>query len=154
MKLSVHAVRYCQGLLAGLVLNVAYAADVSISDPMVRAVPPSSTNTAAFMTLKNEGKKEIRLVSADSSIAERVEIHGHRHVGDKMEMYKVDELPLPAGKEVKLESGGYHIMVMGLKIQLKIDETVPLTLHFSDSDAIDIKAPVRSLMETMSKDPH
>ena len=158
MKFKVPSIRSFKVMLAGLsavaVLNVARAADIDISDARVRAVPPTSTNTAAFMDLKNKSKEDIRLVSADSSIAERVEIHGHRHEGHKMVMFKMDDLLLPAGKEVKLESGGAHIMIMGLKRSLKEGEEVPLTLHFSDSDAIDIKVPVKPLMETMSKDPH
>lgn len=145
-------------LLTGLAMmstaSIAGAADVQITDAMVRAVPPVSTNTAAFLTLTNQGRESVELVSVDSSVAERVEIHGHRHEGDIMVMYKVDDLSLPVGKTVKLESGGYHIMMMGLKKALKVGDSVDLTLHFSDSDAIDVKAPVKGLMKTMSKDPH
>ena len=132
---------------------IAGAADIKISDAMIRAVPPVSTNTVAFMTLENKGEA-VKLVSVASSIAERVEIHGHRHVGHKMEMYKMDDLMLPVNKIVKLESGGYHIMMMGLKKSLKEGEVVNLTLHFSDSDAIDVKATVKPLEATMSRDPH
>ncbi|AMO55603.1 copper chaperone PCu(A)C [Endozoicomonas montiporae] len=142
------------GMLFSVCISSVNAADVVILNAMARAVPPTSTNTAAFMTLKNVGKDDIRLVSVDSSVAERVEIHGHRHEGNKMMMYEVEDLVLPADKVVKLESGGYHIMIMGLKKTLKEGEKVPLTLHFSDSDAIDILAPVKPLMETLSKDPH
>ncbi|UYM15257.1 copper chaperone PCu(A)C [Endozoicomonas euniceicola] len=142
------------GLSMAICIGSAHAAVVDISDPMVRAVPPTSTNTAAYMTLRNNGKDDIKLVSADSSVAERVEIHGHRHEGDKMVMFKMDELSLPVGKVVELKSGSYHIMLMGLKKTLEVGEEVPLTLHFSDSDAIDIMAPVKPLMKTMSKDSH
>ena len=163
MKCLAPVFRYSRAALAGLsmagllmigCISSANAAMVSITDPVVRAVPPTSTNTAAFMTLQNKGKDDIKLVGVDSSIAARVEIHGHRHEGHKMVMFKVDDLPLPAGKEVRLESGGYHIMIMGLKKTLQEGENVPLTLHFSDSDAIDILAPVKPMLETLSKDPH
>lgn len=150
--LSVSLNKILPAVVLGFAVN-AGAADIKISDAMIRAVPSVTTTTTAFMSLENKGEA-VQLVSADSSIAERVEIHGHRHVGHKMEMYKMDELPLPANKTVKLESGGYHIMIMGLKRALQVGETVDLTLHFSDSDAIDVKATVMPLEETMSRDPH
>lgn len=157
MKCLAPVLRKSGQTFAGMVflfINAAYAADIKISDAMVRAVPPTSTNTAAFFTLENTGNTAVRLINADSSIAERVEIHGHRHEGHKMVMFKMDDLDLPAGKPVKLESGGTHIMIMGLKRSLDEGDKIPLTLHFSDSDAIDIKVPVKSLIKTMSKDPH
>ena len=47
--------------------------------------------------------------------------------GDMMKMQQVDGIDLPAGKGVNLASGGYHIMLIGLKRQLKAGEVVPLT---------------------------
>ena len=43
-------------------------------------------------------------------------------------------LELPAGKAVDLKPGGYHIMLMDLKLPLNKDVGVPLTLTFQDSN--------------------
>jgi copper(I)-binding protein len=142
------------GLLFGLMASIAVAADVKVSDPVVRAVPKVSTNSAAFLTLTNEGKKDVKLVSVDSDIAERVELHGHKKEGDMMRMFKVDDIDVPAGKTVKLQSGGYHIMVMGLKKPVTAGGEVDLTLHFSDGDAVDVKAPVKDLSNVKKDTAH
>lgn len=145
-------------LAAGVLSASAMAADIKVSDPVVREVPAVSTNTAAFMTLENKGKEAVRLVGADSEVAARVEVHGHKMEGDIMRMYKVDEkgVDISPGGTLKLESGGYHIMIMGLKHSLKAGQDVNITLHFSDGDAIDVKAPVKDLRneKDMAHDKH
>jgi copper(I)-binding protein len=47
-------------------------------------------------------------------------------------MRQVDGIDLPAGKRVDLAAGGYHIMLVDLKGQLKEGATVPLTLVLED----------------------
>jgi len=58
-------------------------------------------------------------------------------------------LDLPAGKAVALKPGGYHVMLMDLKQQLKPGETVPVTLVFEAADktreTVEVKAPVKAL---------
>jgi copper(I)-binding protein len=60
-----------------------------------------------------------------------------------------DGLDLPAGKTVELKSGGYHVMLMDLKQQMKDGDIVPLTLVIEGKDKkrtnVDVKAPVKPL---------
>jgi len=69
-------------------------------------------------------------------------------------MAPVDAIDLPAGKTVELASGGYHIMLMGLKRQLKEGETIPVTLVVEGKDkkrqSVEVQVPVRPL----SYSPH
>ncbi len=69
--------------------------------------------TGAFLTLKADAAA--KLVSAQSPVAEAVEIHEMSMEGDVMRMRQITALPLPAGQEVTLKPGGYHIMLTGLK---------------------------------------
>jgi copper(I)-binding protein len=59
-------------------------------------------------------------------------------------------LDLPAGKTVELKSGGYHVMLMDLKQQMKEGDTVPLTLVIEGKDkkrsTVELKAPVKPLV--------
>jgi copper(I)-binding protein len=48
--------------------------------------------------------------------------------GNTMTMHAVDAVVLPAGQEVVFGPGGYHVMLFGLKQQLKEGDSVPLTL--------------------------
>ncbi|WP_448216319.1 copper chaperone PCu(A)C [Endozoicomonas sp. 2B-B] len=132
-------------IFAGMSPIALQAADVEIKDQYARAVPAVSTNSAAFLTITNKGKEDIKLVSADSDSAVHVELHGHRHEGNMMKMFELKDIDIPAGKTEYLKSGGNHIMLMGLKRPLKAGSEVDVTLHFSDGDAVDIKVPVKDL---------
>ncbi|MGI9280805.1 MAG: copper chaperone PCu(A)C [Endozoicomonas sp.] len=142
------------GIIAGLTSLSLQAADVEIKGQYARAVPAVSTNSAAFLTITNKGKADVKLVSADSDIADRVELHGHKHEGNMMRMFKLDDLDLPAGKTEALESGGSHIMLMGLKKAMKAGDEIDITLHFSDGDAVDVKVPVKDLSHQTKDTAH
>jgi copper(I)-binding protein len=66
-----------------------------------------------------------------------------------MKMSAVDGIDLPAGKPVALASGGYHVMLMQLKRQMKEGDTVPLTLVVQKKDkkleTVEVKALVKPL---------
>ena len=82
-----------------------------------------------------------------SSVAGVVEIHEMAMEGNVMKMRAVPGIELPAGKTVDLKPGGYHVMLMDLKQQLKDGETVPITLVIEGKDkkreTVEVKAPVR-----------
>ena len=69
-----------------------------------------------------------------------------------MKMKAVPGLDLPAGKMVELKPGGYHVMMMDLKRELKAGETVPVTLVVEGADnkreSIEVKAMVKALGDT------
>jgi len=69
--------------------------------------------------------------------------------GNVMKMRAIPGLDLPAGKAVKLDSGGYHVMLMDLKQELKAGSTVPVTLVVEGKDgkreSVEVKAQVREL---------
>jgi copper(I)-binding protein len=66
-----------------------------------------------------------------------------------MKMGAVPSLDLPPGQAVELKPGGYHVMLMGLKQQLKAGESVPLTLTVEgkggQKETVQIAAPVKAL---------
>lgn len=66
-----------------------------------------------------------------------------------MRMRAIDGLALPAGKPVKLEPGGYHVMLMQLKGPLNAGDSVPLELVIENPDksreTVQVQAPVRAL---------
>lgn len=122
-------------------------ADVSVADPWVRATVAQQRATGAFMQLTSDS--DARLVSASSPAAEVVEIHEMTMHNNVMKMSPVRGLDLPAGKAVELKPGGYHVMLMGLKAQVKEGEAVPLTLVIEGKDGrqqrVEVTATVRAL---------
>lgn len=101
-------------------------------------------NGAVFLRIVN-GKEQVdRLVGAQASVAAAVEIHETLLREDMMSMQQVEEgIIIPAGGEVELKPGGYHIMLIGLKRDLEVGDQFPVTLQFKDSGSITAQAIVR-----------
>jgi copper(I)-binding protein len=120
-------------LATGLMLSIqAFAQNVTISNPWVRATVQGQKATGAFMTVSS--KENAKLVAASSPIASVVEIHEMKVDKDVMKMAALPNgLDLPAGQAVELKPGGFHIMLMDLKMPLSKDTTVPITLTFQDA---------------------
>ena len=122
-------------------------AQVTVQAPWVRATVPAQTSTGAFMRL--HAAKDARLLEARSPVAGSVQIHEMAMTGNVMKMHAVHGIDLPAGKTVELAPGGYHIMLMGLKKQMKEGDTVPITLVVANKhgkrETVEVSAPVRPL---------
>lgn len=134
-------------MIAGLVLMGSAYAQVSVTAPWVRATVPAQKSTGAYMHLLSPGGT--RLVGVSSPIAATVELHQMDMTGEMMKMRQVDGIDLPAGKGVNLASGGYHIMLVGLKRQLKAGDAVEITLLMQGKDnkreQMTVKVPVKPL---------
>ncbi len=122
-------------------------AQLAIDTPWVRGTVEGQKATGAFMDLKAE--KDLKLVAATSPAAKIVELHAMEMKDGVMKMYAVPELSLPQGKTVRLAPGGYHIMLIDLKVPLKNGDVVPITLTLEDDakkkTTLEVQAPVRGL---------
>jgi copper(I)-binding protein len=128
-------------------------AQTTVKDPWVRGTVANQKATGMFAQLvsANGGK----LVSAASPVAGVVEIHEMAMDGSVMKMRAVSAIELPAGKPVDLKPGGYHVMLMDLKKDLKPGDTVPVTLVVEGADkkreTIEVKATVKPLSDSQDK---
>ena len=122
-------------------------AQITVTEPWVRATVPSQKATGAFMNLT--ALKGGRLVEAKSPVAGIVEIHEMVMEKDVMKMRASPGLDLPAGKAVELKPGGYHVMLMALRQQIRDGDKVPLTLVIEGRDGkretIEVTATARPL---------
>jgi copper(I)-binding protein len=143
-----------QLLAASLLTPVAANAQTTVKDPWVRGTVAQQKATGLFAQITSSGGG--KLVAASSPVAGVVEIHEMKMDGDTMRMRAVAALDLPAGKPVDLKPGGYHVMLMDLKQQLKPGETVAVTLVVEGAggkrETVEVKAPVRAL--AAGNDPH
>ena len=128
-------------LLSGL----STAATVSVEDAFVRATPPHTVNSAAFMKISNNSEKTLALVAASSDIAKRVELHSHTMSGGMMKMRQVDAITIDANATVELRPGSFHIMFFGLKSPLVDGQSVKLKLYFNNGDEIIVDAPIKKI---------
>lgn len=119
---------------------------VVIEGAWVGEVPPSSPVAAAYMTIKNEGTADDKLLSVTCGICGSTMVH--QTVVDEesvASMKMVDALVIPAGKSVELKPGGTHIMLMDLKEPVSGKEKIDLGLKFENAGDMKIEAPVRKL---------
>lgn len=131
-----------------------FGADVEIDGAYARASIPNVPNSAAFFVIKNNSDKDIAITSANSDIAEKNELHTHIKENQMLKMIKIEKLVVPAKSSLELKSGGDHVMLMGLKKELKAGDEISLELSFSDGDKKSIKVPVKDLASTMHKMQH
>ena len=146
MRVASSSLRLLSALALMWAAGAAHA-QVTVGDPWVRATVAQQKATGMFAQVTSaQGGK---LVAASSPVAAVVEIHEMAMENNVMKMRAVPGLELPAGKAVDLKPGGYHVMLMGLKQQVKEGEVVPVTLVVEGKDgkreSVEVKAPVRAL---------
>jgi hypothetical protein len=128
-------------------------AEVVIKDAWIRATVPQQMATGAFFQIQSN--TDTRVVSVQTSAAGVAEIHEMKMENNVMKMRALDYLDLAAGKMVELKPGGYHLMLMDLKKQIKAGDIIPLTLILEGKDkkreSIDIKLKARSFIGAENK---
>jgi len=133
---------------AGLVLFSTAAAlaqsdDVEIKNAWARATPGGAQTAAAYVTI--EAPAGDRLTGISTPAAQKADIHSMTMDNGVMKMRQVDGLDLPAGKEVTLKPGGYHIMLTGLAKPLEAGQSFPLTLSFAKAGAQEVTVSVQKV---------
>jgi len=123
-------------------------AQVTIQDPWVRGTVPKQQASGAFMQLS--ANKDTRLIAAQSPVANVVEIHEMLMDNNIMKMRQIPGLDIVPGRVLELKPGGFHIMLIELKQQLKGGDVVPITLIFEDTQTKkqftqEVRAPVTAL---------
>jgi len=118
-------------LLAAGLFSTCALAQVTVTEPWIRATVPRQDSAGAFMRLQSA--QPARLVAVSTPAAKHAEIHEMAMEGHTMSMRRVEAVALPAGRAVNLTPGSYHVMLYGLKRQLKEGDSVELTLVVQDA---------------------
>jgi copper(I)-binding protein len=157
-------------LVAGSVLAgcSSSSASIIVSDPWARASSAMASAGAAYMKIENTGSAADALIGATSPAATTVEVHETVVMGSPMPsasdgmgmgspmpsasgmgdggmmgMQPIARLEIPAGGSVELKPGSYHIMLIGLKQDLKVGDSIEITLKFEKVGEIKVTAAVR-----------
>lgn len=133
-------------LLASLMVSAgalaASADNVTVQEPYVRLAPPNAPATGAFMVIKNNGDKDVKVVKADNPASKVTELHTHLNDGGVMRMRPVAAIDVKAKGEAVLQPGGLHVMMINLLAPLKEGDLVPITLTFDDGSSKKVDAKV------------
>ena len=130
------------GLLFSAGVLAAAADNVSVQDPYVRLAPPNAPATGAFMVIKNNGDKDVKVLKADNPVSKMTELHTHLNDGGVMRMRPVAAIEIKAKGQVALQPGGLHVMMIDLKAPMKEGDVVPITLTFDDGSSKQVDAKV------------
>ena len=119
---------------------------VRIVDPWTRATPPGASVGAGYLTVANGTASPVRVLGAESEIADKIEIHAMSMEGGVMRMRPLaDGLEVPAGGQAELKPSGIHLMLIGLKRPLVEGETVTITLLFEGGVGAEAKLKVEAV---------
>ena len=113
---------------------------LQIGHPWSRPNPPGAPTAAGYLTITNTGKTPDRLLGGSSPVATKIEVHEMSMTGGIMRMRPVaGGLVLPAGQTVKLEPGGFHLMIIGPNHAFKVGDHIPATLRFEHAGEIRVE---------------
>ncbi len=133
--------------------SVTPVAAQEVSGVWVRGTIKGQSATGAFMQIRSD--RLLSLISAASPVAGVVELHEMAMQGGVMSMRAVPQIDVVPGKALELKPGGYHVMLMDLKQELKAGESVPISLRFRGADntekVVEIKAEVAPLTKPAAK---
>lgn len=126
------------------------AGGIDISGAWTRPSPAGDmtamggVNGGAFMTIRNNDSQPDTLIGAESRAARVVEIHETTMTGDVMSMQQIQSLEVPAGNEVVLEPGSYHLMLIDLQQNLVPGDKIEITLIFQQAGRVTVTAEVQN----------
>ena len=101
-----------------------------IGHPWSRPTPAGRPIGVAYLSITNNGSADDTLIAASTPLAASVQMHQTTLSEGVAQMRPLPELVIAAGKTVKIEPGGIHLMLVDLKGALVGGTTVPLTLEF------------------------
>lgn len=121
------------------------AGELEIAHPWSQELPPNAPTVAAYFVIHNSGKTADRLLSVDSPISGKAELHEHVKQNDLMKMQQVPSVEIPAGGEATFAPMAYHVMLLELKDRslLSDGKRFPLTMHFEKAGDVTVDVAVQ-----------
>ncbi len=120
-------------LACALALPQALAAQPQavLEDAWVRALPPTQANTAAYVSVRNQGSGPLTITGGRTALADRVELHDTSEVDGMLRMRQRESVTVPAGGSVDFAPGGLHLMLLDLERMPAVGEVLELCLEIN-----------------------
>ncbi|WP_112664281.1 copper chaperone PCu(A)C [Microvirga flavescens] len=119
---------------------------LEIKHPWSRATPAGAQVGGGYLTIKNEGDTEDRLIAVSAEIAGRTEIHEMAVNNGTMTMRHLPNgIAVPAKGSVTFKPGSYHLMLMDLKKPIKEGEAFQGTLTFEKAGTVQVQFAVEGM---------
>jgi len=154
-KILVLAALLLPACFANANANEYSAGELHIEQPWSMELPPNAPTVAAYFVVHNNGKNADRLLSVDSPVAGKAELHEHLHQDGLMKMQQVQSVDIPAGGDATFAPMGYHVMLLELKDKSALvdGKRFPLTLHFEKSGDVTVDVTVQKQAPAAGAEP-
>ena len=117
--------------------------DIQIADAWARETVAGQASTAAYMTIRNAGSGDERLVGVTAPAPAKAMLHASESSGGISRMREMGSgLAIPAKASVELKPGGSHVMITGLAAPLPEGAQLDLRLNFEKSGERRLVVPV------------
>jgi copper(I)-binding protein len=127
---------------------LATEAAISVSGAWARATPPGVSIGAAYLTINNRGARPDVLIGASSPAAAAVQLHRTSVDHGMSRMRPAGAVTLAPGSTLRVEPGGLHWMLHGLRAPLSAGQSLPLTLRFRDAGDVTVQVAVRAATDS------
>ena len=105
-------------------------------------IADSGATSGAYVEITNRDTVPITLIGVSTNDADAAEVHESMQLRGMARMTPRPSLHIAPAEVVKMEPGGVHVMLVGLRHALAVGDSVRLQLHFSDSTTVPVTVPV------------
>ena len=120
----------------------------------IAEAPPVSKVQAAYMNIKNTGDKDQKLVSAKSDDFGSIEFHRTIEKEGMASMQHQPYLLVPAGGELTLKPGDYHMMLFRPARKLRAGDESSIQFQLADDSQVTVTAVVKKASAEDSHQHH
>ncbi len=131
------------------------AGAIVIDHPWARPSRVATIPAAVYFDIINNGSQHDRLIAATTTRAEHVELHQSEmtETGATRMRHLKEGIDVPAGIQTSMETGAYHVMLIGFDTALTVGESFPMTLTFETAGSLEVIIHVED-RETKSSEHH
>jgi copper(I)-binding protein len=141
----------CAFVFLRLLAPAVHAGEIAVGNLVVkqawsRATPGGALVAGGYLTIENKGSLPDRLLSGSTDAARKIEIHEMTMDNGVMTMRPIDGgLFIEAGKTVKFEPGGRHLMFIGLAAPFREGEQVSVSLTFESAGKVTVPFAIQGI---------
>ena len=140
-------VSFVFGVLMLLAIVAAGCGGQSLAVTDIWSRPAAAGQTGAvYFLIANPAPSADTLLGATSAVAQAVEVHlSSMDANGVMKMTPQEKVVVPARGQASFKPGGLHIMLIGLRQELKPGDKFPVTLRFEKAGDVVVEATVREM---------
>ena len=116
--------------------------EVTIIDAWARPANQGD-NSAIYFKINNPGPRIDSLLEVQTDVAAQAELH-ESEMDDQgvMSMHHQNQIDIPPDSQVEFAPGGLHVMLLDLKQDLRVGDTIQVSFKFQNSDEITLNIPI------------